>query len=207
MKKLYFIVFLFSLTANNIKAQELEFGIKGGLSGSKLSLSQPQGSLPTYTFESNNTINVGAYGRFVFPFAGIYIQPEFIFNSRASNFKVFTEPAFYHKANYIDVPVLLGFRFLKIVRVYGGPNFQILTKQVTEIPSNNLDYVKKDLSKQSTGYQLGVGADLARLRLDLKWDFNNGSMGTPFTYKGDTPTLTSRLITIQLGFKLFSLLD
>lgn len=207
MKKLYFIVFLFSLVANNLKAQELEFGIKGGLSGSKLSLDQPQGPGLTYTFESNNTINVGAYGRFVFPFAGIYIQPELIFNSRASNFKVFSEPAFYHKANYVDIPVLVGIRFLKIARIYGGPNFQILTKQLTEIPNNNLDYVKNDLSKQSTGYQLGVGADLARLRLDLKWDFNNGSMGSPFTYKGHTPELTSRLITIQLGFKLFSVLD
>lgn len=184
---------------------QLEFGIKGGLSGSKLSLSES----PTFSYihEANNTINVGIYSRFLIPAVGIYLQPEVILNSRASNFKAFSEPAFYHKANYVDIPVLVGIRFLKIARIYGGPNFQILTKQVTEIPSNNLDYIKKDLSKQSTGYQLGVGADLARLRLDLKWDFNNGSMGSPFTYKGHTPTLTSRLITIQLGFKLFSLLD
>jgi hypothetical protein len=206
MKKLLLLMFAIGIFVQ-VKAQELEFGIKGGLSGSKLTLSQEPGTnTPTYSFESNNTINFGAYGRFVFPVAGLYVQPELIFNSRASNFKVFTEPAFYHKANYVDIPVLFGFRFLKIARVYGGPNFQILTKQLTEIP-NNPDYVKTDLSKQATGYQLGVGADLARLRVDVKWDFNNNSMGSPFTYKGDTPDLTSRLITIQLGFKLFSLLD
>jgi hypothetical protein len=204
MKNPFILIVIFSLSLLTANAQ-LEFGLKGGLSGSKLNLSEKPSF--GYSNESNNTINFGIYSRLLIPIVGIYIQPEVIFNSRASNFKVLNEPAFFHKANYVDIPVLVGFRFLKLARVYGGPNFQILTKQLTEIPSNNPNYVKNELSKRSTGFQLGVGADLARLRVDLKWDFNNASMGSPFTYKGNTPELTSRLITVQIGFKLFSFFD
>ncbi len=204
MKKLFIFVVICSLNIHASNAQ-LEFGLKGGLSGSKLNLSEKPSF--EYSNESNNTINFGIYSRLMIPVVGLYIQPEVILNNRASNFKVLNEKAFFHKANYVDIPVLVGFRFLKIARVYGGPNFQILTKQLTEIPADNPDYVKNELSKRSTGYQLGVGADLARLRVDLKWDFNNASMGSPFTYKGHTPELTSRLITLQIGFKLFSFFD
>jgi hypothetical protein len=204
MKKLFILTVIFSLNLLAANAQ-LEFGIKGGLSGSKLKLSEKPSF--DYSNESNNTINFGVYSRLKIPVVGLYIQSELIFNNRASNFKVLNEKAFFHKANYVDIPVLVGIRLLKFARVYGGPNFQILTKQLTELPANNPDYIKNELSKRSTGYQLGVGADLARLRLDLKWDFNNASMGSPFTYKGHTPELTSRLITLQIGFKLFSILD
>ncbi len=204
MKKLFILTVIFSLSLVAANAQ-LEFGIKGGLSGSKLNLSEKPSF--DYSNESNNTINFGIYSRLKIPVVGLYIQPELIFNNRASNFKVLNEKAFFHKANYVDIPVLVGIRLLKFARIYGGPNFQILTKQLTELPANNPDYIKNELSKHSTGFQLGVGADLARLRLDLKWDFNNASMGSPFTYKGHTPELTSRLITLQIGFKLFSILD
>lgn len=187
-------------------AQELEFGLKAGLSQSKISLSNTQ-SIQMGS-EPNSTFNFGAYGRFKVILIGLYVQPELIVNRRACNFTVMANgknELFSHSASYIDVPVLVGFKMLKLFRIYGGPNFQFMTKQKTDLPSV-VGFEKSDLTKKTTGIQLGVGLDLAKFRIDAKYDFNNSSMGSPFIYNGVAPTMKSNLFTVQVGFKLFGIL-
>lgn len=206
MKKIaiYLVVFL---TAQVTRAQILELGVKAGLSGCTLSLKDTKGV--SMTSESNNTYNFGVYGRVKVPIIGFYVQPELMMNTRASNFTVEdagTRTVFLNKVNYFEVPVMFGFKVLKLARFYGGPNFQFVTNQTTEIPANNPLFVKSDLKSNTIGMQFGIGADLARIRADLRWDANTGSMGTPFIYNGISPNMTSSMISLQVGFKLFDLL-
>ncbi|MCG9880449.1 MAG: PorT family protein [Bacteroidia bacterium] len=201
MKKLIitFNLLFFAFLAN---AQNVEIGIKAGISSDKIKLEDVQNV--NTKIEGNVTTNIGAYLRASTPI-GLYVQPEAVFNRRGSNFTVDGLDPFSHTANYVDVPVLLGWRFLKTVRVFAGPNFQFLMKQVTEIP-NDPNFKAEDLKGFNTGYQVGAGLDLLRLRVDLKYDFNVNDMGSAFSYKGVSPTLQNNMITLQLGYRLFSLL-
>jgi hypothetical protein len=203
MKKIISTLFLFYCVLNT-QAQNLELGIKAGLNRDKIELEDLQNL--SAKIEANTTINIGAYLRLSTPF-GLYIQPEAVFNRRASNFKIDLAglQAFSHTANYVDVPVLVGWRFLKTFRLYGGPNFQFLMKQITEIP-NNADFKLESLKDQTTGFQVGAGLDILKLRFDVKYDFNTSDMGSAFSYKGIAPTLQNKMVTIQVGLKLYSLL-
>lgn len=195
-----FNLLFFALLAS---AQNLEIGIKAGLSSDKIKLEDVQNV--NTKIEGNVTTNIGAYLRISTPI-GLYVQPEAVFNRRGSNFTIDGLTPFSHTANYVDVPVLLGWRFFKTVRVFAGPNFQFLTKQVTEFPKNNPNFEAEDLKGFNTGFQVGAGADILRLRLDLKYDFNTNDMGSAFSYKGVSPTLSNNMITLQLGYRLFKLL-
>jgi hypothetical protein len=207
MKKIILLVAAVALTLSSC-SQELEFGLKAGLSADNIKLNNTNGL--TTSVEGNNTFNFGAYGRFKVMVIGLFVQPEIIFNKRASNITLTDNGKSYtfsHSANYIDVPVLVGFKMLKLFRIYGGPNFQFMTKQNTDINSlNNADFQKVDLKKNTTGVQLGVGLDLLKFRVDAKYDFNAGSMGSAFSYKDTAPTITNGMITLQVGFKLFGIL-
>jgi hypothetical protein len=188
-------------------SQELEFGLKAGLSSDKVYLSN-LGSLDA-SVEGNTTYNFGAYGRLKIILVGLYVQPELMYNKRASNITVkdgAKSYTFSHSANYLDVPVLVGLKMFKIFRIYGGPNFQFLVGQKTEFPSDVVAFKKSDLNKSATGGQIGIGLDLAKIRVDAKYDFNLGNMGTPFEYNGTAPELRNGMITLQVGFKLFGLL-
>lgn len=186
------------------KAQNLELGIKAGLNRDKIDLKELQNL--SAKVEANTTVNIGAYLRLSTPI-GLYLQPEAVFNRRGSNFKIDIAglQAFSHTANYIDVPVLVGWRFLKTFRLYAGPNFQFLLKQITDIPDNK-DFKLENLKDRTTGFQVGAGLDILKLRVDLKYDFNTSDMGSAFSYQGIAPTLQNKMVTLQVGLKLYSLL-
>ncbi|MDP1727111.1 MAG: outer membrane beta-barrel protein [Bacteroidota bacterium] len=193
-------------------AQELEFGIKAGINTGKGSVSEIKSwSNDPQTF---NSLNGGVYGRLKVMLVGLYVQPEVVLNSRsgvykfsdATNGSISFEAT--NKALYVDVPVLLGLKMLKLFRVYAGPNFQFLVNQETTFSniSGGVLPTKKDLNKQNTGVQIGVGLDLWKLRLDGKWDWNPGSMGNFMEYNNNAPTLKNSMFTVQLGFKLWGIL-
>lgn len=189
-------------------AQELEFGAKAGISSSAVGIKDLQGlDLST---ESNRTYNFGLYGRIKIIGIGLYVQPELIYNNRASNItlkapSLASPQIFAHSAKYVDVPVLVGWKFLGLLRVYGGPNFQFLVDQNTDLPQV-AGLTKEDLKKNTTGVQVGVGVDLLKLRLDAKYDFNTSDMGSAFSFNGNKPTINNGMIMLQVGIKLFGLL-
>jgi len=188
-------------------SQELEFGLKAGFSSDNITL-HDKGTLDAKV-EANTTYNFGVYSRFKIVVIGFFIQPELIYNKRASNFTITDagqKYTFSHSASYMDVPVLFGFKMFKTFRIYGGPNFQFLVGQNTDIPNNVAAFKKMDLTKNTTGIQLGAGLDLMKFRVDAKYDFNNNSMGSAFEYNGIAPTLKNGMITLQVGIKLFGIL-
>lgn len=209
MKRIITCLFaIFIIT--HLKAQQLELGVKAGISSNTIGISDLQGlDLST---ERNSTYNFGIYGRLKVIGLGLYVQPELIYNTRASNFTLnsptLNEPTiFAHKAHYVDVPVLVGWKFLGLLRVYAGPNFQFLLSQDTNIPEvtgNTL--TQENLKDRTTGVQIGVGADFLKIRVDLKYDFNTSDMGSAFSFNGMKPTINNNMLMFQVGIKLFSLL-
>ncbi len=212
MKKLILLLCI-SVFISKVNGQELEFGLKAGVNTGKGSISEL--NTMSADVKSINSFNGGIYGRLKIMVIGLYIQPELIYSSRGGiydfndNGKTFQVT---NKANYIDVPVLIGMKFVKIFRIYAGPNFQFLINQNMDFPQQYATTIKThDLNKKNIGAQFGVGLDLARVRLDLKYDVNPGSLGTFMDYANSSSVTTSpivknSMIVIQLGFKLWGIL-
>jgi hypothetical protein len=64
----------------------------------------------------------------------------------------------------MDIPVLLGFRIIKIVRVFIGPSFQyIINAKFDDVKSTNYDDF-------TVGIQVGAGLEFGRLGFDVRWE-------------------------------------
>ncbi len=212
MKK--FILVLAALTFSIVAfSQGFEIGIKGGLNITAAGAMKDL--VPGVQIASKNTYNGGVYGRLKIKLIGVFVQPEIVYNTRGYNFDI-TDPIsgktinLKQQAYYIDVPVLVGLKMLKFLRVYAGPNFQYLLKNeitgINDIGAIANDFKETKMKKANTGVQIGFGMDLSKFRIDAKYDFNPTDMGSPFSYQGKAQLIKTSMVTIQLGYKLFGIL-
>lgn len=185
-----------------VNAQSIDMGLKGGLNFSKL---------------SNNNINysgtnsatgyvVGAYGRV--GLLGFFVQPELLFSQRKGAFtsKV-DQTAVVNTLSYIDVPILFGYKLLA-ARLNFGPNFQFLVaaNQKATAAARDQNFSKDNFNSSVVGYQAGIGVDLSKLSLDLRYDGSFGNLGKEIiTSSGQKVNYATRATMWQLtlGFKLF----
>lgn len=206
MKK--FILVLATLTFSIAAySQGFEIGIKGGLNIA--AAGAVKDLVPGVGISSKNTYNGGVYGRLKIKLIGIFVQPELVYNTRGYNFDITANGKTYNikqQAYYLDVPVLVGLKMFKFLRVYAGPNFQYLLKNEITGIDNIVSFQKTDMKKANTGVQLGFGLDLSKFRVDVKYDFNPTDMGSPFSYQGKEQLIKTSMVTIQLGYKLFGIL-
>lgn len=199
MKKLvlFLIVALCSLS---LHAQKNGFGLKGGLSSTQVNFEGEQ-LVPS---DAQMGYHLGVFARL--GGVGFFVQPEVLFTQTSGQFKLELPPVssiapetFEAKFNRLDVPILAGFRILKIIRVMAGPiaSFNIdssLKEAGTTV--QNIDF------KQATlGYQTGVGVDLGNLTFEGKYE---GGLSR-FTENIGSYTADNRLNqwVLSVGFKLF----
>lgn len=212
MKK--FILVLAALTFSIAAySQGFEIGIKGGLNIT--AAGAVKNLVPGVGIASKNTYNGGVYGRLKIKLIGVFVQPELVYNTRGYNFDI-TEPIsgktinLKQQAYYLDMPVLVGLKMFKFLRVYAGPNFQYLLKNeltgVDDVVALAIDLKKTNMKKANTGVQIGFGLDLSKFRVDVKYDFNPTDMGSPFSYQSQVQSIKTSMVTIQLGYKLFGIL-
>jgi len=198
MKKLALIV-LVTLSSLSLYAQKNGVGIKGGLSSTQVNFEGEQ-LVPS---DAQMGYHLGVFARF--GGVGFFVQPEVLFTQTRGQFVEISSlssvpPINYEaKFNRLDVPVMAGFRMLKISRVMAGP-----------IASFNIDSSLKeagttvqniDFKKATLGYQTGVGVDLGNLSIEGKYE---GGL-SKFTDKIGSFTTDNRLNqwVLSVGFKLF----
>ena len=123
------------------------------------------------------TYQLGLFTRFMF--AGIYVQPEAMFSSSK------TEMTFENiingngntnnvvgemKLNKLDVPVMIGKRFMKILRINAGPVFSYILSQ--NISQSGIKYAWNEINAEynnaTVGLQYGIGVDIAMINIDLR---------------------------------------
>lgn len=104
--------------------------------------------------------------------------------------------------NRIDVPVLLGMKFL-FLRLQAGPSFSFLTSAESDI-GGTIEDISQDYKSTTVGYQIGVGMDLLNLlAIDLKYDgslsdINEDGIG------GIQADQRPRTLVLSVGLKLIS---
>jgi hypothetical protein len=198
MKKLALIV-LVTLSSLSLYAQKNGVGIKGGLSSTQVNFEGEQ-LVPS---DAQMGYHLGVFARF--GGVGFFVQPEVLFTQTTGQFLEISSlssipPINYEaKFNRLDVPVMAGFRLLKIIRVMAGP-----------IASFNIDSSLKeagttvqniDFKKATLGYQTGVGVDLGNLSFEGKYE---GGL-SKFTENVGTYTADNRINqwVLSIGLKLF----
>ena len=168
MKKIIFACFLLTLVTKNSQAQ-LQFGLKGGVNYNSDSFESVSNDVLNGA-KTKTGIHTGLWLRAKLPVIGLYIRPEIVYtelNNSVNYESPFSAPKTTDfKFRKIDVPVLIGKKFLGIGNVFAGPSFQYILSSDFEL--NDL----RDVSSESfsLGIQLGAGIELGRLGIDLRWE-------------------------------------
>lgn len=202
MKKTLLVIFTLVAGCMVSQAQMLDFGLKAGLNFSEMENNRPD----LYSATSNSTgFLAGAYGRV--GLLGFFVQPEAVYSQRKGAFTSKADStAVINTLSYFDVPVLIGYK-LAFFRVNAGPNFQFLlgAKQEATEKAKDPNFSKDNFNKATVGYQVGVGIDLMKLSLDLRYDGNFGSLGNEVNIAGQKFDYSTRASMWQLaiGFKIF----
>jgi hypothetical protein len=137
---------------------------------------------------------------------GFFIMPEVNYNQRGNEIKDFGN----NTTHNIDVPVLFGKQFFKVIRVNGGPNFQF---QLANTQTQVSNYINQSKFKDFVlGLQLGVGIDVWKLSLDARYDMNLSSAGDIVYVSNDIAKTVlkqyssrANMFVFTLGYRLFQL--
>ena len=102
-------------------------------------------------------------------------------------FELFIDVVGEVKLNKLDVPVLIGKRFLKIFRLNAGPVFTLpLGEDITFSGiSDTYEDIETNYKSATVGAQFGAGLDLSILTVDLRYEMGLQSISDGITI-GDT---------------------
>ena len=168
MKKFLFAL-IFALGATQAFSQN-GIGIKAGLSSTKLDFDSKE-FVPT---DAQTGYHIGLFGRF--GGAGFFVQPELLFTQTKGQFAFVpngvtgsSAPQNYEaQFNRLDIPVMAGFRFLKVMRVMAGPIASInINSELKNAPDN---IGEADFKSATFGYQAGLGVDIGNLSVEGKYE-------------------------------------
>lgn len=146
------------------------------------------------------------YGLFVrvkVPVIGLYVQPELLFSKTESSITSSAQNvdlAF----NRVDVPIMIGGK-IGPLRINAGPSLSFLTSAESDVAGLVTD-IKDNYSNTSLGFQAGIGIDILKFVIDLKYE---GALGDKFgdaiTVGGNSFSTDERAsqIVLAVGFKLF----
>ena len=154
------------------------------------------------------TYQLGLFTRFMF--AGIYVQPEAMFSSSK------TEMTFENiingngntnnvvgemKLNKLDVPVMIGKRFMKILRINAGPVFSYILSQ--NISQSGIKYswneINAEYKNATVGLQYGIGVDIAMISIDLRLEKGFQAISENLTIGETSFAANQRLEQIMLS--------
>jgi len=178
MKKTIGGILLLLAAFTTTKASIIQAGPRIGVSTSRIGFDRDLKK--SYDPEIGVGYQLGAVTRIALPI--IYIQPELLFSYSKAKYQSHNEQ---HTLSYqkIDMPMMLGLKLLGLLRVQVGPIFSLLMSA----KDNDLD-VTSDYNKLSTGYQVGLGLDIYKFLIDLKYEgslskFGNKLGGVPVEHR------------------------
>jgi Outer membrane protein beta-barrel domain len=192
MRKLIFSLVCSAMAYLPLQAQSLKYGLKIGISTTEVSPSDLPIKSGTDSFRLKLTdagygYQFGAFARA--KFLGLYVQPELLFNSNKATYslKSITGAAIADTIrtetyNRLDIPIMIGYQLFKTVRVNAGPIAHINIGSTSEL-TNTSGYTAK-FNTATWGYQAGIGLDLGKLGIDLRYEGNFANYGDHLSFGG-----------------------
>ncbi len=167
MKKIILLAVAALLLGSGASAQFLKFGAKGGINFNTFDVSSVNGFIdgtqdkPGWHLGLMSRIDLG----------GLYVQPELLYNSNTYEYDYVNSAVSSTTYNSVvrrqtlDLPVMLGFKLL-FLRLEAGPVFTL--GDWDKITSGE-DRVNIDFDNPVWGYQAGVGVEIKKVTLGLRY--------------------------------------
>ena len=128
MKKIIFGCILLFLVTQQSQAQ-LQFGVKAGINYNSDSFESVSDDVLNGA-KTKTCIHTGVWLRAKLPVIVFYIRPELMYTELNNSVNYDSDFAVPRNTNFkfrkIDVPVLIGKKFLGIGNVFAGPSFQYI---------------------------------------------------------------------------------
>ncbi|WP_460920883.1 porin family protein [Pontibacter brevis] len=195
------LVMIMALLATSVAARaQLQAGVKAGLSTANVEIQKLRNDPWQYTKAENVTgYHAGAFARL--QVAGFFVQPEAILTSTggrievsgADNMGVRVED---FKFNRLDVPVMVGYNFLNVLRVQAGPVSSTLLSARQEGQD-----IKQYMENADWGFQAGVGIDIGSMTADVRYERINRQLTNTAQQTG--MEVHNQQFIFSLGYKLF----
>ncbi len=208
MKKLLIVIVVSLFAIQVADAQLFKYGLKRGIGLSNLSFSDVTGiedGNDVYNLVTGDAVTgfqIGAQTRI--KIAMFFVQPELYFNAGGATVEQVYENGptelLNIKYNSIDLPVLLGVK-LGPVRLMLGPSGSYVMKEENDLTSLDPDYSLLS-SSMTWGWQGGIGVDLSKFTIDLRYEGSLSKFAESITIDGRDYILDARpnQILISLGY-------
>jgi len=170
MKNLLFaLLFLGSILSAN--AQFLNWGVKAGLNynaNGDLFLVYDDVISDPFSSDQELGYHFGLLAEIKLPLF-LYIRPELLYTHTESSYPIEGGQAKL-KMDRVDIPVLLGFRVLKIGRFFLGPSFQYIINTDLSGSENVANIKTIGYDDFNVAAQVGIGLNFGRFGTDIRWE-------------------------------------
>ena len=103
------------------------------------------------------------------------------------------------KLNKLDLPVMVGKRFLKIFRVNAGPVFSLKLSQDIKNLKDSSDEIIANYKNATVGLQYGIGLDISMITVDLRVEKGLQSISDELKIAGKSFSADQRLDQVMLA--------
>jgi hypothetical protein len=214
MTKKICLLVLMVFALNSVDAQNIfKYGFRIG-GGTTSINATPQDvfdgvdSLKMTLGSSNFGIHVGGFARVTIK--NLFIQPELLFNTKGHEYTVYdlngnVKEVLDDRFTTLDLPIMVGYKFSSL-RFQAGPvGSMTLTNR-----NDMVDYFKAQDDLVSTlqglnwGWQAGLGLDISKFMIDIKYEGNFKKVGNDIVIDGNTYNFNGRanrfLVTFGYSF-------
>lgn len=197
MKNLILVIVLV-FSSMSLSAQSFKWGAKVNVGSPDVSLSdikEANNHIPDVKNASLN-LQLGLFARL--QLLGFYIQPEAMFSNSKSELK-FEDVTGEVKINKLDLPVMVGKRFLKIFRVNAGPVFSLKLSQDIKNLKGSSDEIVANYKNATVGLQYGIGLDISMITVDLRVEKGLQSISDELKIAGKSFSADQRVDQVMLA--------
>jgi hypothetical protein len=157
---------------------------------------------------SNFGIHVGGFARVTL--GNVFIQPEILFNTKGHEYTVYglqgnVLQVLEDRFTTIDVPIIVGYKFSSLRFQAGAIGSMTLTNT-----NDMVNYFQEQEDLVSTlqglnwGWQVGLGLDISKFMIDIKYEGNFQRIGNDIVIDGNTYNFDGRanrfLVTFGYSF-------
>ena len=164
---LFLVVFCLTLSAN---AQFLNWGIKGGVNYNENGDLRTINAGNPISLSSNQEVgyHFGILSEIKLPLF-LYVRPELIYTHTESSYELDADKGTL-KLDKLELPVLLGFRVLKIGRFFFGPNFSYIMNTKLSVPESIEGVSNISSDDFLVSGQVGIGLNFGKIGADIRWE-------------------------------------
>jgi hypothetical protein len=196
MMKKVILVFALVFGLSQYSNAQIDFGIKGGINYNN----NGEDSFKDATNDvadgasAKTGFHAGVWFRGKLPLLGLYIRPELVYTQVKTEFEESSNSEEY-SFKKLDVPVLIGKRFLGFANAFIGPSFQYIIDDNISFGGLSTD----DFEKFTVGLQMGAGVEFGKLGIDVRWERGLSENEANF---GNTQRVDNRTNQIIFGLSL-----